>query len=272
MKIGVIIPSRRHPKRLQAVIQALHATRSGQNEVVYTVSYCSDDRETREAVFSLPAEINAKPVPRTDHCTPGQAFNEAWAATPGLDAVMGWCDDVFPLSWCWDIYVAAALKDLPAACWIEAGDAVNTSYIFARQSVVKAIGNPCPTLYPYWFNDLHFAEVFHFAFGERPRRVSNLICGGQRGETQGHHECLFWAQVFEHTRPERIEMGAKLAASMCLMPPPVEPILQVCRLWDIDFQSKAEAHDKRFGDQRHKEAFYERAKARAIAMLAGKAA
>lgn len=271
MKIAVIVPSRHRPQSLQASIIAMDALASGRNEIAFTVSYCRDDEQTRQAVFKLPARINAKVHCRTDHCVPGQAFNEAVAAT-SADAYVGWCDDVFPLTQGWDLLVSGAMQRLSSACWIEANDRENTSYIFSQARVVKALGQLCPEYFPFWFTDMWLAEIHHFAFGHRPYRVDGLFLGGRRGETQGHHECVFWARLFAHTRPERIALAHKLAREFGKLMPDGGPILRMCQAWDADFQSKCAGFDARFGERQKPEAFYERAKAKAIAMMADVAA
>ena len=271
MRIAVVIPSRGNAQRLQGVIHALHGTASRMHTIFYVVSYCREDPETRKAVLALPAAAAVKAHMRTDHCTPGQAFNEA-AAVVDADVYMGWCDDVFPLTWCWDTYVAAAAEQLPAAYWIEAADPQNTSYGFATAKVLAALGKLQPEYFPFWFVDIWFAEVNHFAFGRRPPLISNLILGGQRGKTQGHRETLFWAQFFAYTRPERMALGGRLAAAYDLLPPDPRQALEACSYWDADFQSKCANHDARFNEDRAPEPYYEIAKAKALAMLAEKAA
>jgi hypothetical protein len=273
VKICAVIPSRRRPQQLAASLQAFHATESQQHEVAYVVSYCHDDPETRMTVLNLPVSMNIRVHRRTDHCVPGQAFNEA-AEMVEADAYLGLCDDIFPLTMGWDHYIIEGLKQYgPCACWIEATDRNNTSYIFSDAKVLKAIGKLCPEYFPFWFCDVWLAEICHFAFGQRPSLINGLMLGGRRGRTQGHHELGFWLQVFAATRIERIELASKLAAAWPFhVGGNVHDTMDICKAWDADMLSRVPIMDDRFNEQREPEPYYVLAKQRALAMLADRAA
>lgn len=262
MKIAVIIPSRHRARSLEAVLRALKATESGEHDVRYLVSYCRHDEQTQWAAEAT----GATAIMRPDDCTPGAAFNHA-ARTIDAGIYTGFADDVFPLTWKWDEYLAHALTHpLVCFCWREMSDPLNASYIASSGRVLKAIGDLCPEYFPYWFSDLWLAEIHHMAFGFRPGLVDGLQLVGRRGTTQGFRDFPFWCQVFTHTRSERIRLAVKLAAEYGSTPPDIRAALEVCRAFDADFLSKAERFEK-FSDPKGPEPYYIKAKERAEAML-----
>jgi len=264
-RIAVIIPSRKRPESLKAVLRALQASASGIHAIHYAVSFCRDDLATEAAACSVPFVSTFQ---RPADCTPGAAFNHAVRKMPPADVYTGFCDDVFPLTYKWDEHLAHALRHpLVCFCWQEVTDPLNASYIASAGRVVKAIGDLCPEYFPYWFSDLWLAEIHHLAFGFRPSLVDGLQLVGKRGTTQGFRDFTFWCRVFAHTRPERLRAAVKLAAEYGSVPPDVRGTMEVCRAFDADFQSKAPLFETRFADPKVPELYYQKAKARAEAML-----
>ena len=265
VRIAVVIPSRRRPESLKAVLRALQATASGDHAIHYAVSFCRDDLATEAAACSVPfVSTFQRPI----DCTPGAAFNDAVRKMPLADIYTGFADDVFPLTWGWDDYLHQALHHpMVAFCWQEATDPLNTSYGAVAGRALRALGKPCPEYFPYWFNDLWLAEIHHMAFGFRPSLVDGLKLGGKRGTTQGFRDFPFWCQVFTHTRGERIRLAVKLAAEYGATPPDLREALDVCRSFDADFLTKNERFSRRFADLGEPEAYYVKAKARAEGML-----
>lgn len=230
----------------------------------YIVSYCDD--ETRAAALDVPDVMT---IQRPADCTPGAAFNHAATYAPGADIYFGFCDDVFPLTWEWDHYLALALqKPLICFCWQEMTDPANCSYIASSGRVLKALGDLCPEYFPFWFTDLWLAEIHHMAFGFRPPLVDGLRLAGKRGTTQGFRDFEFWCRLFAFTRPERIRLAHRLAAEYGTTPKDMPAALAVCRAFDADFLSKTERFSKRFADDQKPELFYVLAKKRAEAMMA----
>lgn len=263
--IAVIIPSRRRPESLKAVLRVLQATASGEHDITYAVSFERDDLATEAAAFSVPG---VRALQRPLDCTPGAAINNAIDRIPQADIYTGLCDDIFPLTWHWDILMDKALrKPIIAWCWEEAADPMNASYICVSGRVRRAIGALCPEYFPYWFNDLWFAEIHHMAFGFRPPLLGGLKLGGQRGKTHGLRDFIFWCQVFTATRPERIALAVKLAAEYGSAPPELQKTLQICHFFDQDFRGKSERFERRFGDDDPAAPYYVLAKQRAETML-----
>ena len=270
VSIALIIPSRRRPESLKAVLRALQATASGEHDVTYAVSFCRDDLATEKAAFSVP---RVKAFQRPKDCTPGAAFNNVVRRLPLHDIYTGFCDDVFPLTWRWDEYLAHALRHpMVCFCWQEMTDPRNASYIASSGRVLKAIGDLCPEYFPYWFVDLWLAEIHHLAFGFRPAIVDGLQLVGARGKTQGFRDFIFWCRLFTFTRPERIRLAVKLAAEYTAQPPDMRSALEICHFFDQDFRGKAERFTAQFGSDAESEPYYILAKQRAEAMLAEQAA
>lgn len=265
--IAVIIPSRKRPEGLKAVLRALQATASGAHDVTYAVSFERDDLATEAAALSVDG---VKAFQRPLDCTPGAAFNNAVNRLPPQDVYTGFGDDVFPLTHYWDAALAHAVNmPLICFCWQEATDPFNASYIASSGRILRAIGNLCPEYFPYWFCDLWLAEIHHMAFGHRPGLVEGLrLCGNNRPRTQGFRDFPFWCRVFTATRGERIRLAVKLAAEYGSTPPDLPRTLEICRAFDADFLTKAERFSKQFGDTNDPAPYYIKAKARAEAMLA----
>lgn len=263
--IAVIIPSRKRAESLKAVLRALQAMASGLHDITYAVSFERDDLATEAAAFSVP---HVRAFQRPEHCTPGAAYNNAVGRLPLHDIYTGFSDDVFPLTWKWDDLMVTALRQPCVAwCWQEMTDPRNASYIAVSGRVRKAIPDLCTEYFPYWFNDLWFAEIHHMAFGFRPPLLHGLMLCGQRGTTQGFRDFGFWCRFFAHTRHERIRAAVRLAAEYGTQPADLRAALEVCRAFDADFASKAERFEGRFADTQPPEAYYLKAKARAEAML-----
>lgn len=264
--IAIIIPSRHRPESLKAVLRALQATESGAHNVTYAVSFCRDDLATEAAAFSVEG---VKAFQRPADCTPGAALNNVVSRLPLHDIYTGFCDDVFPLTWQWDVAMDAAYRaPMVCWCWQEATDPHNASYVASSGRVLKAIGDLCPEYFPYWFNDIWLAEIHHMAFGFRPAQIEGLRLVGKRGTTQGFRDFLFWCRVFTATRHERIRAAIKLAAEYGSTPPDMRKALEICHFFDQDFRGKADRFTRRFGGDDEPEPFYVLAKQRAERLLA----
>jgi hypothetical protein len=265
MNIAVVIPSRNRPDGLAAALRALMATESSKHEVMYAVSYCRGDAATMVAA----EDAGAYAIMRPDDCTPGAAYNHAAAQCGDVDLYSGFGDDIFPLTWGWDDYLARALcHPMVCFCWQEVTDPMNASYCAASARAVRAIGQPCTEYFPYWFTDLWLAEIHHMAFGFRPPLVEGLQLGGKRGTTQGFRDFEFWCRFFAHTRYERIRAAVRLAAEYGSTPRDLVGALAICRMFDADFLTKNERFSNRFADTSAPEPYYVKAKERAEAMLA----
>jgi len=263
VKIGVIIPSRKRARSLEAVLRALMATQSAEHEIQYLVSYCRHDEHTLWVAEHLKVEA----IMRPDDCTPGAAINHAIAHLDA-DVYVGLNDDVFPLTWHWDTLIARGVNHpMPIFCWQEVSDPLNCSYLICTARALRAIGQPCTEYFPYWFCDLWLAEIHHIAFGFRPPQIEGLRLGGKRGTTQGFRDFQFWCRFFTYTRPERIRAAIKLAAEYGTVPPNLKVVLQICRMFDADFLTKNERFSSRFADTAAPEPYYVKAKERAEAML-----
>jgi len=268
-RILVVIPSRHRARSLEAVLRALQATESGENEVAYVVSYCRHDEQTQWAAEAA----GATAIMRPDDCTPGAAFNHAVRCSSSADIYTGFCDDVFPLTWRWDEYLAHALAHpLVCFCWQEATDPVNASYIASSARVLHALGDLCPEYFPYWFTDLWLAEIHHMAFGARPDLVDGLRLVGKRGTTQGFRDFPLWCRVFTETRPERMRLAVRMAAEYGATPPNMPEVLAICKAFDADFLSKTERFTARFADPKPVESYYLKAKTKAERLLSDQGA
>jgi hypothetical protein len=168
------------------------------------------------------------------------------------------------------LYLAAATKaGLHMGCWIEAGDPQNTSYMFITSAMKAALGGTIlPEYFPYWFSDIWLAEVHHFAFGTRPPLINGLALGGRRGQTRGLRDLRMWMDLFTQTRVERIALAGKVAKAF---PDKAggdpKETMRLCQAWDADMRTKVAHFSKRFGDTKPAEAYYERARERALSML-----
>ena len=215
MKITVPLFSRNRPASMLAVLTAMDALATGQNEIVYPLIVDEDDERTIQRLDDWISDCPE--VAKRVHPLIGKRakvlnarMNEAALAYPA-DAYFFCPDDGFPLEQHWDrIFMAAHVQGLPAWCWQEKNDPGNPTFICVHQKWIDAIGHVFPEYFPYWFADTWIAEVHLLCFGKPIPIVNQLGMGGKRGTTQGMRDLGFWFKFFAHTRTERMEEAKKL--------------------------------------------------------------
>ena len=229
MKIAVLIPSRGAPRRLQAVVQAYHELRSGENDTVYCVVCDKDDPDTARACNEL-ADAGMSWFICEGVGNLNSRLNAA-ARSINADIVTIASDDNFPLAWHWDRIIQQCAEEFDAFSWEEKIEPTNCTYPVLTRKWIQAVGRVFPEYFPFWFADTWIREVYHLAHGQPINIVIGLPMAGWRGATRGMRELGFWFQFFASTRIERVAEAQRVAGRE-LTKEHLAPILDNMAEWD----------------------------------------
>ncbi len=213
MKLAVILPTRNKSGLCGSAIRAFQHLESAQNEVFYFIRIDSDEANAYGGLSLMPSVCciydNAPPTPAEKvmdiiNCRSFKEFD------PDAHVLMS--DDVLPLTFQWDAYIAGAIEQgHDAFCWQEASDPKNTGYIVLSKKYVGRMPSYLPLWFPFWFSDNWRAEVHFMAFGKPMPIITNLCLGGKRGKTYGMQDLEFWFDFFIKTRRVRIREAEQMA-------------------------------------------------------------
>lgn len=269
-RIAILILTRGRPAGLVAAVQALHATATGALPIQYVLCCDDDDDQTIEESAALlehlPVLISRNPRPDAL----GTAWNLGARAADPWDMALFTGDDTVPLTQHWDARMAEHfVAGRSAWAWTEANDPGNCTYWVTTRRWHDAVGQACPQLFPYWFNDTWVAETHLFAFADPIHIDPACIMGGRRGTTREMREVAFWFRIFAATRPQRIAEAARIARAFGREPPDPAPMLAWCARWDEAQQASVPAYNAAFGaDQVPSTPRYRRLRAQAERLLA----
>lgn len=224
MKISVALLTRENPTGLITAVTAADQLSSGTHEIQYFVRCEHDDMKASDACFELARSIKSpvKAVKADRPITLGHAWNEIWNAAiqSDPDALVGFCDDVFPCFNLWDMGVDEMIttRGIDTFAWRELGNPNSITYpVFSRkwyQAAIKSEGRIYTEWFPFWFTDTWMAQVYEFARGQPMNLVADMILGGKRMTTMNMRDTQFWFDFWVATLPLRMEEGLRMRRAM----------------------------------------------------------
>lgn len=215
VNISVLIPTRKRPQLLSAVITAFDHLESGQNEISYFIGFDEDDTETVEELKRMSISGDIFPtVYGQDVLTLGERWNILATEAAKTSAIFV-ChpDDSLPLTQGWDCSIVKSAHQYPIFAW---NDFVNPGMVgnmaFTKEWLDR-FGYLHAPYFPYWFSDTWAQEIYRFTTGKDVPIIPHLCCGGRRGDTTNMVDLDFWWGFFNATRPLRVNLAGKKAGN-----------------------------------------------------------
>ena len=252
MKIAVCLLTRENPAGLATAIMAADQLSSGLHDVRYFVRVERDDYVAHDAFRVIPKDILCRlQVLDADRpITLGHAWNEVWRYGLGADpdALVGFCDDVFPTFNVWDMGVAEMIEQrgVDVFAWRELANPSNITYpVFSKkwyQAAIKSEGRIYTEYFPFWFTDTWCAQVYQFALGQPMNIVADMTLGGRRATTMNMRDVKFWFDFWMATQKLRIEEGLRMRAAMGWPDADIRPMAE--ELLRLDLRMNPETVEK----------------------------
>lgn len=178
---------------------------------------------------------------------------------------MLWSDRVMAVTPEWDRELALCAISYPTRpFWMDSLHLAGAGQFILPPGWRAVCGDPCPGLYPFWFEDTHVEEMDCFVHGF-PRIGLSAKCAGVRNaKTTRCRDVAFWISVFSATRKERLQQAAAISEALGL---PVRDNAQEVAYFearDREFLARAPALEQQFGATDLPDESYQRAYARAV--------
>lgn len=258
--IAVIIPSRNRPDQLMETVQELYKLSTGEDRIVYYIIYDQDDISTEKVVEKLKLQINALEnhpnhllidVKGSNDVLVTKRINQLVRDIPLKDYYVSLCDDMIPITSCWNYILTEEMECNLLGSWTEEGDPHNFTYPIFSKGWVECFNRLYPEYFPFWYSDSWCKEVHDLAFGvERNYLISDkLILKGNRGKTNQLRDVKFWFEFFSFTRNIRIEEADQLQNFLGgLYPKDRRPLLYSMKERDEAQLLNVNRYEERFGD------------------------
>lgn len=268
MRIHVGIPSRGRPLDLIAATLSLFRMASGNNQVRATIACDTDDKPTRDRVSEL---MKAYPIAEMAGPRPlglGELHNKMCAATAKDEVFMLWSDRVLAITPEWDHELAVCAMSYPnRPFWMDSLHLAGAGQFILPPAWLAVCGQPCPGLYPFWFEDTHVEEMDCFVHGF-PRVAMASKGAGPRGDkTNRCRDIAWWINFYSSQRDQRVMQAVQIAEKLGV---PVRDNTREIAYFDArdrEFLSRAPALEKQFGAVGPPDATYLEAKGRAQMIL-----
>lgn len=252
MKIAVCLLTRENPAGLITALTAADQLSSGNHEIEYFVRWEMDDHTVVNAIPFLPHALTSQThLIQTDRpITLGHAWNDIWSAAikSDPDALVGFCDDVFPTFNVWDMGVAEMIEQrgVDVFAWRELANPSNITYpVFSKKwytAALKSEGRIYTEYFPFWFTDTWCAQVYQFALGQPMNIVADMTLGGRRATTMNMRDVKFWFDFWMATQELRIEEGLRMRAAMGWPDADIRPMAE--ELLRLDLRMNPETVEK----------------------------
>ena len=218
IRVSLIVPTRGRAARCRQMIESALDLAHGPDAVEFVLGIDADDSESVDA---LKINRNLTPVIYPRGKTVARTIDRLWVHASG--AVMGRMDDDLAFdTHNWD----EAYRDMADASLsgyglfypqdVQVGEgfvslpAMTRRMMEAVREIQSFVTAPW---FPFWFTDTWWDELGDMTGFKAPLAVKTAMPEG-RGVTTGMRDLVFWAGVFERTRPQRIETARKLIERM----------------------------------------------------------
>lgn len=255
MKIALIIPTRKRPQKLFAVLHAFDSLSSDENDIKAFVRYDSDDIETdifingyNGTTLNIPVSFLCLKAPPVVAQKAIDVIESEDFKNFNPDVYVLLSDDMIPLTPHYDMVMCEhILAGKKLFCWQEVYDPNNPTYIIMSKEYAQALPSYLPTWFPFWFVDAWATEVYHFAYGNPPEIITELKLCGRRGKTRGMKDVAFWFFFFSKTRKLRLEEARIVREKLQIEGCDLTAIISGYEAWDKGHAERCDLYEASFG-------------------------
>ncbi|MEP7208865.1 MAG: hypothetical protein ABI920_18170 [Casimicrobiaceae bacterium] len=217
-RIALLVPTRERVAGLARLIQSIADTADKPDDVVLVVGVDDDDAPTREFAGRCRSRVEIFWSVGPRELTLGRLWNRLAAGPHDCDILAMFTDDYVMATRGWDQQYRRAASVMPfgfGTAWpIDPLHPPNfcTAPVITRR-MMERMGFFVPPWFPYWFHDIWLEEVGAFVACRLPLPARMAAPDG-RGLTRGMRDLAFWAQLFDATRPLRLQLAHRLLDEM----------------------------------------------------------
>ena len=208
---------------LATALTSMRYLESGDNTVHYYVIYDDDDEETHDFCQKLRNSnfpLGYRRGPRFE--TMGGVINQVAEYAHDndkSDVYLVINDDTLCLSLNWDRYISEAVEKTPyGVFWWKNALPVETLFPIVTEKWRQAAGGMFTDHYPYWFDDLCLIELWMMATDQEAIFLDCTLID-KPVHTHRMRDLRFWQQVYNKTRPMRVEKAVEIAEKLGLPKP-----------------------------------------------------
>ena len=208
---------------LATALTSMRYLESGDNTVHYYVIYDDDDEETHDFCQKLRNSnfpLGYRRGPRFE--TMGGVINQVAEYAHDndkSDVYLVINDDTLCLSLNWDRYISEAVEKTPyGVFWWKNALPVETLFPIVTEKWRQAAGGMFTDHYPYWFDDLCLIELWMMATDQESIFLDCMLID-MPVHTHRMRDLRFWQQVYNKTRPMRVEKAVEIAEKLGLPKP-----------------------------------------------------
>jgi hypothetical protein len=229
-RVALLLPSRRRPASLRRTVDSIGATASRPDDVVAVIGVDDDDDETLELVAHYRPRVPVVWSRGPRELTLGRLWNRLGAAEHGCDVLAMFFDDYVMDTPGWDENYREAARRMPAGygtAWpVDPIHPTNfcTAPVITRR-MMERMGFFVPPWFPFWFHDTWLEEMGAFVACRQPL-AARIVAPDGRGPTQNMRDLVFWASLFEATRPLRMNLARQMIDEMYAGRPALQVSLQ----------------------------------------------
>lgn len=200
----------------------------------------------------------------------GEVHNSMARMTAPDAAFMLWSDRALAITPEWDQNLAMGCMQFPnRVIWLDSVHLTGAGQFILPPAWRAAQGDPCPGIYPFWFEDTAVEELDAFVHGF-PRMSLAAKCAGTRGaKTTRCRDIEFWIGVFAATRGQRLDQAKEIGRKLGVVPPAnLSDIVHHFEARDAAFLARAPLLREQFGAEGPADDTYLAARTRAEEILA----
>ena len=210
MKLNLCIAARGKPEELQYVVAECDRHVADSDNTVISVALDADDDSLNQRIApQTRCELLWNVAPREDSL--GEKYSRCASLAAADLYVLGADDNAF-ITEGWDDRIrkrAALFPDSLGLVYFGRLDGTLPVNMALPHALVGIQGFLFPPYWPTWWHDTWTDEIAHMTGRHLWAEIQVEEIGG-RGQTRGLRDVVFWANLFEATRPEREMIAHRL--------------------------------------------------------------
>lgn len=210
MKLNLVIAARAKPEELAYVIAECDRNIADTNNTMISVALDHDDDSLNQRTApETRCELLWNVAPREDSL--GAKYSRAASLSPADLYVLGADDNAF-ITEGWDEKIRsrqALFPDSLGLVYFGRLDGTLPVNMAIPHALLEVQGFLFPPYWPTWWHDTWTDEIAHMTGRHLWAEIAVEEIGG-RGQTRGLRDVVFWAKLFEATRPEREQTAMRL--------------------------------------------------------------
>lgn len=215
--IALLLASRKRPDKLLRALESLGALAAHPDNFVAVVGIDDDDDESIAVARSYAGKTRVLWSIAPREVTLGHLWNRLARFGHGCDILALSVDDYVMSSDAWDDAYRSAVSLMPKGY----GTAFPDDRLHPGRCTLPVITRPLmdrmgffvPPWFPFWFHDTWLAEVGAYIACLLPMAIAVEAPDG-RGATNNIRDLAFWSELFEATRPMRVDLAKALIEEM----------------------------------------------------------